>query len=203
MSLAGTKLRSLPGSVSLVGELGLPASPGCVPGPGQCMGPGGDPHVGTATESACRGSGSMPPFLAVLRSGQLLGKERCLTELNQTASHLKTRESPVAGPVQALHLWPVSLGLLAPVATGRRWPSGGQSPAGAGAGHGVLPALLVHLGPCPSPAPSSAGLSGDVVAAPCSWQGHIDQNSLLGRGYLAPLVLERKLQAGRTGSGGG
>lgn len=51
---------------------------------------------------------------------------------------------------------------------GQPVPSSRQSPAGAGAGHGVLPALVVHLGPCPSHAPRSAGLSGDVVAAPCS-----------------------------------
>lgn len=169
MSLPGTELRSLPGSVSLVGELRLPASLGCVPGPGQCMGPGRDPCVGAATESACRALGSMPPFLAMLRSGQVLGKahlnkERCLTELSQTMLHLTTRESRVAGPVQAPHPWPVSFGLLAPVAMGSQCPSSKQSRAG----HGVLPVLVVHLRPCPSHAPRSAGLSGDVVAAPCS-----------------------------------
>lgn len=132
MSLPGTELRSLPGSVSLVGELGLPASLGCVPGSGQCMGPGRDPHVGAATESAYRGSGSMPPFLGMQRSGQVLGKAhlnkaRCLTELSQTVLHLTTRESCVAGPVQAPHLWPVSLGLLAPVAMGSQCPAAGRA----------------------------------------------------------------------------
>lgn len=82
MSLPGTKLRSLPGSVTLVGELGLPASLGCVPGPEQCMGPCRDPHVGAATGSTYRAWDSMLPFLAVLRSGQVLGqahlsKEHC------------------------------------------------------------------------------------------------------------------------------
>lgn len=114
----------------------------------------------------------------------------------------------MAGPVQALHLWLVSLGLLAPVAMGTWCPSIRQSPAEASAGHGVLPALLVHLGPCPH-APKSAGLSGDVAACSLPSTARVALGSeasvklLLGRRYLAPLVLERKLGAGRAGSGGG
>lgn len=37
----------------------------------------------------------------------------------------------------------------------------------------------------------------------CSWQGGIGQTPWLGRRYLAPLVLEKKLGAGRAGPGGG
>lgn len=164
------------------------------------MGPGRDPHVGAATESTCSALGSLAPSLVMLRIGQVLdkahlNKEHCLTQLSQTMLHLTTRE-----------LWPVSLGLLAPVAVGS-WCR--QSPAGAGAGRGVLPAVVVHLGPCPSHAPRSAGLSGDVVAAhqPVLLElllaGRHRSNSWLGRRYLAPLVLEKKLGAGRAGPGGG
>ena len=59
MSLPETGLRSLPGSVSLAEELGLPASLGRVPVPGQRGAPGRDPRVGVAAEPARRGSGSI------------------------------------------------------------------------------------------------------------------------------------------------
>lgn len=139
--------------------------------------------MGAATESTYRAWRSMAPFLAMLRSGQVLGKahlnkEYCLTELSQTMLHLSTQESPMAGPV---HLWLVSLGLLALVAMGTWCPSIRQSPAEASAGHGVLPALLVHLEPCPSCSKECRaewGCGCLLTAQYCSsssWQGGIGQ----------------------------
>lgn len=87
MSLPGTKLRSLPGSVSPVGELGLPASLGSAWDPWQ----GHVPLSGRAEK--------------VLGKAHL-NKERCLTGLSQTMLHPPT-QNPWQGQCKhcACGLW--------------------------------------------------------------------------------------------------
>lgn len=103
--------------------------------------------------------------------------------------HLTTQESPMAGPVpvQALQLWPVTLGLLAPVAMCTRCPSSRQSHAG-------LALDMVFCQHClftwdhATHAPRSAGQSGDVVAAACSPASAA--RAALGRVALVKLLLQ-------------
>lgn len=68
-------------------------------------------------------------------------------------------------PVQALHLWPVSLGLLAPVAMGTRCPSSRQSHAGLVLDMVFSQCCLFTWDHAPH-APRSAGQSGAVAALP-------------------------------------
>lgn len=141
MSLPGTKLRSLPGSVSLVGELGLPASLGCVPRPGQCMGPLARTPVWGQPQSQPRGFGHHAPLSG--HAEKVLGKAHLnkalfnRAESNHAASYNPRvtygRASASTVPV-ACQPWP-----FGSVATGTWCPSWTWCSASAACSAGTKP----------------------------------------------------------------
>lgn len=175
--------------MSLVGELRLPASLGCVPGPGQCMGPGRDPRVGGSDRDSLQGLGQHVPLSGNAEkwagSGLSSPERRALfnrAESNHVASHnprvTHGRASASTAPV-ACQSWPFgSSGHGQPVPQQQAEPCRGWCWTWCSASAGCSPGIVPLTRSKERKAEWERGCCSLLTGQYCmssSWQGGIGQ----------------------------